>query len=111
MKLTATITALAVLAMFLVSPPTVSADDGAALFKQKCAVCHGQDGSGDTAMGKKKGIKALGSEDVQKKSDADLTSQIADGGAKKEAAHAFKKKGLTDDQIKSLVSFVRSLKK
>ena len=27
--------------------------DGPAIFKSKCAACHGQDGKGETAMGKK----------------------------------------------------------
>ena len=89
----------------------VAAEDGAALFGQKCAACHGKTGAGDTPIAKSKGIKDLGSADVQKKTDAELTTMIAEGGANKTAGHTFKAKGLTDDQIKALVTFIRTLKK
>ena len=82
----------------------------AALFKAKCAACHGADGSGDTAMGKKNNLRPLGSAEVQKLTDDELTAVIASGKDGK-PAHAFKKKGLTDDQVKSLVAFIRTLKK
>ena len=88
-----------------------AADDGAALFKQKCAACHGADGSGNTAMGKKNNIRPLGSADVQKQTDDVLTNAIANGGKDKKATHAFKSKGMTDAQIKALVAFIRTLKK
>jgi hypothetical protein len=53
----------------------------------------------------------LKSDQVQKKTDAELTDMIANGGPGKKAAHAFEKKGLTADQVKELVAFIRSLKK
>lgn len=80
---------------------------GADLFKSKCAMCHGADGKGDTAMGKAKGLKDLGSADVQSKSDADLNGMITNG---KGAMPSYKGK-LTDAQIDSLVKYIRSLKK
>ncbi|MBV9087772.1 MAG: cytochrome c [Acidobacteria bacterium] len=81
-----------------------SADAGKATFSAKCAVCHGADGAG-----KVKGTPDLGSADVQKKSDADLASFVAEGGGK--PTHAFAKKGLTDEQIKDVVTYIRTLKK
>jgi mono/diheme cytochrome c family protein len=66
--------------------------------------CHGADGAG-----KVKGTPDLRSADVQKKSDADLASFIAEGGGK--PTHAFAKKGLTDQQIKDVVTYIRTLKK
>jgi cytochrome c6 len=83
------------------------ADDAAATFKAKCAACHGADGSGNTAVGKSLHMRALGSADVQKLSDAELTSMITDG---KGAMPAYKDK-LTADQIKQLVGFIRQLGK
>jgi cytochrome c6 len=83
------------------------ADDAAAIFKAKCAGCHGADGKGDTSMGKVFKLRDLGSADVQKQSDADLTGIITNG---KEKMPAFKGK-LTDDQIKQVVALIRSLKK
>ena len=46
--------------------------DGAALFKAKCAMCHGPDGAGNTPMGKKLNVRDLRSAEVQKQPDADL---------------------------------------
>ena len=86
---------------------TWSLADGGADFKAKCAMCHGPDGKGDTVMGKKFGLKDLGSAEVQKMSDADLTSTITNG---KDKMPAYKGK-LTDAQISDLVKYVRTLKK
>jgi len=98
----------AVLAVFAV--PVMAADDGAALFQTKCAACHGKAGLGDTGIAKAKKIPSLASDEVQAKTDAQLTTIIATGpeGVK---GHDYKAKGLTDDQVKALVTFVRSLKK
>lgn len=96
------------LALFLLLPNlSWAADDGAALFKAKCAVCHGADGAGKPA------IKApsLKSDEVKAMSDADLTDAIANGGKAKKATHAFASKGLSPDQIKSLVAHIRELGK
>ena len=81
--------------------------DGAAVFTGKCAMCHGKGGAGDTGMGKSLGLKDLGSADVQKASDADLTKIVADGKGK---MPAYKGK-LSDDDIKGVVAFIRTLKK
>lgn len=86
---------------------TWSLADGGADFKAKCAMCHGPDGKGDTVMGKKFGLKDLGSAEVQKMSDADLTSTITNG---KDKMPAYKGK-LTDAQISDLVKYIRTLKK
>ena len=104
------ITAMTLLFVFALVVPAM-AQDGAALFATKCAACHGKTGAGDTSIAKAKGIKDLGSADVQKLTDDQLTSMIASGGEKKTAGHAFKTKGLSDDDIKALVTFIRSLKK
>src|SRR5579872_5178255 len=93
-----------ILFVFVLALPAM-AQDGAALFQTKCVACHGKTGAADTPIAKAKGIKALGSADVQKLTDADLTELIANGGKNKTAGHAFKAKGLTDDQVKALVDF------
>jgi mono/diheme cytochrome c family protein len=82
------------------------ADDGADIFKAKCAMCHGADGKGATAMGKSLKLRDLSSDDVQKQSDTDLTSIITNG---KDKMPKYDGK-LTKDQINSLVKFIRTLK-
>jgi len=75
-----------------------AAEDGAALYKAKCAACHGPDG--------KKMAKAdLSSADVQGKADTDLVTFVGEN-----PKHNFTKKGLSAEQIKAVVAFVKTLK-
>lgn len=82
-------------------------DSGAAFFKAKCAACHGADGKGETAMGKANKLRDLGSPDVQKQSDEDLSGIITNGKNKMPAYG----KSLKPEQVKDLVAFIRSLAK
>ena len=82
---------------------TAVADDAATLYKAKCAMCHGATGAGDTPMGKKLAVKALGSPEVQKNTDDKLQQVIAKGSGK---MPAFAPK-LSEAQIKQLVAVVR----
>jgi|SRR5579859_5176713 len=75
-------------------------------FKTKCAVCHGADGKGETAMGKRLGAHNLGSPEVQKQTDAQLVA-IVSKGQNKMPPYSGK---LTDEQISDLVKYIRSLK-
>lgn len=90
--------------MFACSGVTFAADAGA-LWGQQCASCHGKDGSGNTAMGKKLGVKNYSKE--QGFSDAEATNVIKNGKGKMKA---YKDK-LSDTDVKALVAYVRSLKK
>ena len=84
------------------------AADGAALYAQHCASCHGKDGSGSTTMGKKLAVKDYRDAKVQAGfSDAEAEKAIKDG---KDKMKAFKDK-LSDADVKALVAYVRSLKK
>jgi cytochrome c6 len=56
--------------------------DGAATYKAKCASCHAADGSGNTPAGKSLNVRDLRSADVQKQSDDQLYSIIANGKGK-----------------------------
>jgi cytochrome c6 len=88
--------------------PTIAAAQakGQDVFKAKCAMCHGADGSASTGMGKSMGLKPLSSPQVQKVSDADMAALITNGKGK---MPAFKGK-LTDAQIADVVAYVRTLK-
>jgi mono/diheme cytochrome c family protein len=80
---------------------------GEALYKAKCAACHGADGKGETGMGKANKIRDLGSADVQKETDDELAGIIGNGKGKM-PGYA---KSLKPEQIKDLVAFIRTLKK
>jgi len=100
-------TALVVLALVLAIPALAFAQgSGGDIFKAKCAMCHGPDGSASTGMGKTMGLKPLGSPEVQKMSDADLTALITNGKGK---MPAYKGK-LSDSDISAVVKYVRTLK-
>jgi cytochrome c6 len=99
--------AAAALSLGLAGIPADAQDAGAALYKSKCAACHGADGKGETAIGKADKIRDLGSADVQQQSDADLTAIIAAGKGKMPAYG----KSLKPEQVKDLVAYVRTLAK
>ena len=85
-----------------------TATEGAVLYVRKgCASCHGAEGKGDTAMGKAMKVKDLGSDEVQKQSDADLTAVVEKG---KKPMPGYEGK-LTKDQITEVVKYLRTLKK
>jgi len=88
--------------IILSSPAKADVASAEATFKAKCAACHGADGKGKEMMK----TRDLGSADVQKQTDADLTTIITKGKGKMPAYGS-----LTPDQVKDLVTYIRSLKK
>jgi cytochrome c6 len=100
--------AMIALALFLMLPNlSWAADDGATIYKTKCAMCHGADLAGKPAAK----IPSLVGDNAKKASDADLTDMIANGGKDKKAMHAFANKGVTPDQIKMVIAYVREAQK
>src|SRR5271165_228042 len=93
--------------LFMLIPSLSWAEDGAAIYKTKCAACHGADAAGKPAAK----IPSLVSDDAKKLSDADLTDFVANGGKDKKTSHAFASKGMTPDQIKMVVSYLRDAQK
>ena len=108
MKYTASILVVLVLAT-----ATVARAAGAKeTWDKTCAKCHGPDGKGDTKMGKKLDVKDL----TDAKNQAALTDDkafktIKDGVKDGDKTKMKPAENLTDDDIKSLVTFVRTLKK
>ena len=77
-----------------------AAADGKAVYDAKCKACHKADGSGMAAMK----MRALGSAEVQAKSDADLKKDFTAGNGK------MKPVAVTDPQAADLVAYIRTLK-
>lgn len=96
--------ALAVAILVMPSMARAAAPDAAAIFKSKCAVCHGADGKGQTTMGKNLHLKDLGSEEVQKQKDEALEEILEKGKGK---MPAYKDK-LKEDEIDALVKHLRT---
>lgn len=85
---------------------SMMAQDAAATYKAKCAMCHGADGKG-SATGLKMGAHDFTSADVQKQSDAQLTEVITKGKGKMPSYDG----KLKDTEIKDLVTYIRGLAK
>jgi mono/diheme cytochrome c family protein len=83
------------------------APEGKAAYTAKCQGCHGVNGEGKAAIAKMFNVTmpALGSKEVQAKSDADLKKIIAEGKGKMKPVG-----GLDEKQVADVVAFVRTLK-
>lgn len=92
---------------------SASAADAKALYEKDCTKCHGADGKGDTKMGKKMNAKDY--------TDAKVQDELKDEAAFKAIKEGYKDKegkvlmkpaeGMSDDEIKSLVAYMRKFKK
>jgi mono/diheme cytochrome c family protein len=81
--------------------------DAGALFKSKCAMCHGADAAGKTPMGTKMNIPDLRAPEVQKKPVTETAALISKG---KNKMPGYEGK-LTGEQISQLAKYVHELKK
>src|SRR6266571_4259480 len=81
-----------------------SAED---IYLDKCAVCHGKDGAGKTAKGKKAKVKDV-RETLGKMSEAEMIKVVEDGKGKNMDSY---KKEYSKEQIKALVEYYRTLAK
>lgn len=91
---------LLVVAALLAVASVSSAADAKATFKAKCVACHGADGKGHSAMGKKLGAKDLS---ASKLSAAEMEALISTGKGK---MTPFSGK-LTPAEIKEVAAFVK----
>ena len=78
-----------------------------------CAKCHGEDGKGQTKMGQKMGCKDFTDAKVQADMKDDAAFKAIKEGLKSEDGKTLMKPfdTLSDDEIKALVAYVRSMKK
>lgn len=97
---------IALLAFGCIAISSSMAQDAAATYKTKCAMCHGADGKG-SPTGLKMGAHDFTAADVQKETDAQLTETVTKGKGKMPSYDG----KLKDTEIKDLVAYVRSLAK
>lgn len=87
--------------------PALAQGPGAALYKAKCAMCHGADGLAATPMGKMMKITSFKAPAMKNAPEAQLIAATRDGKGK---MPAYKGK-LTDQQINEVVHYIRSLQR
>jgi len=80
---------------------------GEAMFKRKCVLCHGADGSGNTPLGKQLQAANLGSKEVQKLTVTEMRKQVHDGRANMPAFGD----QLSDEEITQVIQYVRQFGK
>jgi mono/diheme cytochrome c family protein len=98
-KWIATMVALVV----MLSTFSLAADDGAALYKSKCAGCHGADGAGKPTM-KAPALKGTSLEASQ------IVEHLTKGESTSKPPHNKGMAGLTDAQAKAIADYVKTLK-
>ncbi len=95
------------------SAVAVRAADGKALYEKDCAKCHGADAKGQTTMGKRLGAKDYTDPKVQEElKDEDALKAVKEGFKNKDGKVLMKPaEGLSDEEAKALVVYMRKFKK
>ena len=91
--------------IFLISAPLslLAADEGAEIYKTKCAMCHGENGEGKPAM---KMPAAKGT----KMTAEQIVDYLTKGEAGKRMPHNKPANGVNADQAKAVAEYVKTLK-
>jgi mono/diheme cytochrome c family protein len=92
---------LMLLAAFALASSLAWAQDGAALYKSKCAGCHGAMGEGKVGPSLQKTTMT----------QAQITDLLSKGTEGKKAPHSKAMSGLTADQAAAVATYVGTLKK
>lgn len=97
----------AVLLGLLAIPVIAGPTEGKVVYDKSCKSCHGAEGQGNPGIAKmmKVEMKALGSKEVQAKSDDDLKKVVAQGSGKMKPVTS-----VSGKQVDDVVAFIRTLK-
>jgi cytochrome c len=100
------------IAIMAVSALSASAADAKETYEKDCAKCHGKDGKGKTKMGEKYNAKDYTDAKVQEElKDAAAIKAIKEGYKDKDGKQVMKpSEGLSDEEIKGLVAYMRKFK-
>ena len=106
MKINLKIAGVVCLAITLVAP-AMAQGSGAQIYKDRCTMCHGDDGKATTDVGKAFNAASFLAPAAVKASDAELIGIVTKGKGKMMPFGGV----LTDDQIKAVVAYIRTLQK
>jgi mono/diheme cytochrome c family protein len=87
------------------SPPALAFQSVKSLYASKCAVCHGNDGSANTAKGKELKVRNLRSDEFKKMPDAKAMEVMLKGKGKMEGYE----KTLGKEKLEQLLAYCREL--
>lgn len=99
--------AAVILLAALIAVPAFAQAPGADIYKTKCAMCHGADGLAATPMAKSMKVLSFKDPEMLKASDSRFFITTMNGVGK---MPGYKGK-LTDQQIKDVIAFIRTLQK
>ena len=89
--------------LLMVSIASWAADDGAALYKRKCAGCHGASGEGKPA------VKAPALKGTQREV-GQIVDHVTKGEPTSKAPHNKGIAGVDEEQAKAIAEFIKTLK-
>ena len=89
--------------VLILSLVSLAAEDGAALYKKKCAGCHGASGEGKPAV-KAPALKGTQMEASQ------ITEHTTKGNPQSKPPHNKAISGITEEQANAIAEFVKTLK-
>ena len=91
------------LTLLMVNLTALAAGDGTALYKKKCAGCHGASGEGKSAM-KAPALKGSALDVSQ------LVDHITKGEPSSKAPHNKGIAGLSDEQARAIAEYIKTMK-
>jgi cytochrome c551/c552 len=102
-----------VIASVALGAGTIYAGEAKGIYEKNCAKCHGADGTGQTKMGQKLGVKNYADTKVQAAmKDEEMAKAIKEGVKDKDGKVVMKPaEGISDDEVKGLVALIRGFKK
>jgi cytochrome c553 len=106
-------TLLMLVAVLVIPAVAARAADAKAAYAKDCAKCHGEDGKGETKMGKKLGAKDYTDAKVQAEFKDDAGFKAIKEGLKDKDGKTLMNpaEGTSDEDIKALVAYMRTFKK
>ena len=87
------------------APKALAFQSMKSVYASKCAVCHGNDGSANTAKGKELKVRSLLSEEFKKMTDAKAMEVLLKGKGKMEGYE----KTLGKEKLEQLLAYCREL--
>ncbi|MGA2754080.1 MAG: cytochrome c [Terracidiphilus sp.] len=81
------------------------AEDGAAIYKSKCAMCHGPAGTPSAGIAKMMGIKPVSDPSMKTLTESQIVSVVKNGKGKMKPIT-----GLTDPQVSAVAAYFKTLK-